>query len=132
MTQLVLYRIIAHRRTGAVIGTGRRHSTTPRLHILDSLCLLRPLHHLRPVCFLQRTGAVIGTGRRHSTTPRLHILDSLCLLRPLHHLRPVCFLQWCSLGSCCLFCPIESTSRSFVWLASIHLNKIRLFRLYVI
>jgi hypothetical protein len=44
---------VQDRRTGSVIGTGRRRRTAPRLYILTACAFLHPLHHLRPVCFLQ-------------------------------------------------------------------------------
>jgi hypothetical protein len=79
-------------------------------------------------CFVQdrRTGAIIGIGHRRSTAPHLYILDSL------HLPSSTSSSSAHVLSAASVRAPMASSSRSFVWLAFVHLNKIRLFRSYVI
>jgi hypothetical protein len=77
-------------------------------------------------CFIQdqHTWDVIGTGRCRQSLPRLYILDTLRL--PSYHASTPHVLA----ASVDVVCPVASSSRSLMWISSIHSNKVRMFRPY--
>jgi hypothetical protein len=61
---------IQDRLTGDVIGTGRRRKSSPRLYILDTLCL--PSHHASTARVLAASGPTLSFAQWH------HRLGHLC------------------------------------------------------
>jgi hypothetical protein len=61
---------VQDRKTGDVIGTGRRRKTSPRLYILDTLCL--PSNHTTTSHVLAASGPTTSFARWH------HRLGHLC------------------------------------------------------